>query len=151
MSDNFYFSCPAKSGPGFREITNYSPNVALNEYISVQNNIERDDEYRIFLQKNAEQVEKNEWETLRSKYSCFPNECIFDNKMTLVNPSVFSEEMARWNSTPRVDSKKYFSEMNKLFRERANNNTKDKVFYDKDVLLYRKNLTCAKSRDYNAF
>ena len=43
MTDNFYFGCPAKSGPGFREVTNYAPNTTLNEYIAAKNQLNRDD------------------------------------------------------------------------------------------------------------
>ena len=97
MADNFYKGCPPKMG-GFRELTSYYPNTVLNEQIRFNNNIRRDDEYRYFLQQNAEDLEKKEWEYLRTNYSCFPNECIFDNKRTLIHPKVFNEELYKYNT-----------------------------------------------------
>lgn len=151
MSDNFHLGCPAKSGPGFRELGNFGPNVAMNEYIAAKNQLSRDDEYRLYLQQNAGHIIDNEWAFLREKQSCFPNECIFDNARTLVHPSIFNEEMKRWNSTRYVDSKKYFSVMNKKFDERIKNGKYEPMYTEKDVIVYREPMQCRKFRDYNAF
>lgn len=151
MSDNFYFGCPAKSGPGFRELTNYAPNTALNEYIAAKNQLERDDEYRLYLQTNATPVENNEWDYLREHYSCFPNECIFDNKRTLVHPSVFNEEMNKWNSMPYVDSKKYFSDMTKKFNDRIKTGQYQYMQTEKHVTVFREPYQCKKFTDFKAY
>lgn len=151
MCDNFYFNCPAKSGPGFRELTNYAPNTTLNEYIAAQNQLSRDDEYRLYLQNNAEGIEYKEWDILRKKYSCFPNECIFDNNMSLVHPNTFKIEMDRWNSTPFIDNKKYLSSMNKQFKNRISKGENNTVYDDKYMYMYRVPMSCKKYNDYNVF
>ena len=97
MTDNYFIGCPPKMG-GFREMTSYYPNTVLNEQIRFNNDIRRDDEYRYFLQQNAENLEKTEWDYLRSNYSCFPNECIFDNKRTLVHPKTFNDEIKKYDT-----------------------------------------------------
>lgn len=150
MSDNFYFGCPAKSGPGFREMTNYAPNTSLNEYIAAKNQLERDDEYRLFLQQNGGQIGTNEWSYLKSHHSCFPNECIFDNKRTVVHPSTFNEEMMKYNSMPYVDSKKYFSDMTKKFNDRIKTGIYQPMYVDKEVQTFREPYTCKRFADYSA-
>ena len=149
MTDNFYFGCPAKSGPGFREVTNYAPNTTLNEYIAAKNQLNRDDEYRLYLQTKTDG--NKEWKYIREKYSCFPNECIFDNKMTLVHPNTFNKEMNKWNSMPYVDSKGYFSTMNKKFNDRINAGTNESIYADKNVISFRTPYKCKKLTDFNAF
>ena len=149
MTDNFYFGCPAKSGPEFREVTNYAPNTTLNEYIAAKNQLNRDDEYRLYLQTKTDG--NKEWKYIREKYSCFPNECIFDNKMTLVHPNTFNKEMNKWNSMPYVDSKGYFSTMNKKFNDRINAGTNESIYADKNVISFRTPYKCKKLTDFNAF
>lgn len=100
MTDNFYKGiCPPKSGPGFRELSNYTNNLNMNLNISNKNSIKRDDEYRLFLQKNGMKIIENEWNKLRNNNSCAPNNCIFKNPKTLVHPYTFNEEMERNNNT----------------------------------------------------
>ena len=149
MTDNFYFGCPAKSGPGFREVTNYAPNTTLNEYIAAKNQLNRDDEYRLYLQTKTDG--NKEWKYIREKYSCFPNECIFDNKRTIIHPSVFNKEMTRWNSMPKVDSKKYFSDMTKKFNDRITSGQQVVMYTTKDVLTTREPFKCPVYKDYRAF
>ena len=47
-----------------------------NEYIKYTNGIVRDDDYRLFLQTNAEKMMDSEWLFLRENYSCFNNACV---------------------------------------------------------------------------
>jgi len=99
MCDNFYCKkgCPAKCGPGFREVTEYRPNTYINEEIRYKNGLNRDDEYRMFLQKNGGVIADNEWSYLRQNNSCYVNECIFNNKRTMVHPSIFPDELSHNN------------------------------------------------------
>ena len=62
MTDNFYFGCPAKSGPGFREVTNYAPNTTLNEYIAAKNQLNRDDCYGFRFLHNTERNKLYVWD-----------------------------------------------------------------------------------------
>ena len=90
MSDNFFESCPPKSGPGFRELGHYTSNINMNQRLTYNNEISRDDEYRIFLQQNGLKLINNEWMHLKNNYSCWGNECIFNNSHTLVHPLSFN-------------------------------------------------------------
>ena len=51
--------CPAFMDDS-RLFTNYLPNSKLNTYITKINNITNNDDYRIFLQKNASKIMENE-------------------------------------------------------------------------------------------
>jgi hypothetical protein len=109
MCDNLYCKnkCPAKCGPGFRELTDYRPNVYINEQVKYINGLNRDDEYRMFLQNNGEKLMNGEWTYLKQNNSCFINECIFDNKHVMVHPTTFDSEMKRNNellNKPRLSS-----------------------------------------------
>lgn len=97
MGDNFFNTCPAKSGPGFRELGNYTNNVNMNQRIAYNNGISRDDEYRLFLQQNGQKIINSEWNYLKNNNSCWLNGCIFDNPKTLVHPVIFNEEMKKNN------------------------------------------------------
>ena len=58
--DNYYRNCPAKMDDG-RFITNYKSSTCNNEYIKYVNGIVRDDDYRLFLQLNADKIMDSEW------------------------------------------------------------------------------------------
>lgn len=97
MCDNFYNNCPPKMNYFDRMIGSYEPNTALNQKIAYSNGISRDDDYRTFLQMNGAELADQEWAYLRQNNSCFPNECVFTNKRSLVHPSYFEGEMKRNN------------------------------------------------------
>lgn len=147
MTDNFFVGCPAKSGPGFREMTNYYPNTVMNEQIRFNNNIRRDDEYRLFLQQNAEDLEKKEWNYLRTNYSCFPNECIFDNKRTLVHPRVFNEELTRYNQLAKNLPIEEKVEFHHRFFQRDRFDTGKKI----NIVPENKQFVCKNYKDNNLF
>jgi hypothetical protein len=90
MSDNFFPKCPAMMSDG-RFLTDYRADVRANEYIKYINGIERDDDYRLFLQANGEQIMDNQWNYLRKNKSCWVNECVH-NYPTRMYPPWFTEE-----------------------------------------------------------
>ena len=64
--------CPAFMDDS-RLFTNYLPNSKLNTYITKINNITNNDEYRIFLQKNASKIMDNEKKFIENNKKCtFP-------------------------------------------------------------------------------
>lgn len=88
--DNFYKQCPPMMSDG-RLFTDHRTNVRMNEYIKYINDINRDDDYRIFLQDNAENILDNQWEHERKNKSCWANECIH-NYPTRMYPGFFKRE-----------------------------------------------------------
>lgn len=90
MSDNFFKGCPAMMSDG-RLFTDYRTSVRANEYVKYINNIERDDDYRFFLQSNAEQIMDNQWDYARKNKSSWINECVH-NYPTRMHPPWFVEE-----------------------------------------------------------
>lgn len=88
--DNFFKECPAKMSDG-RLLTDYRTPVRREEYVKYINNIVRDDEYRLFLQANAESIADNEWNYNKKNKSCWVNECVHTYP-TRVHPPSFVEE-----------------------------------------------------------
>ena len=94
--DNFYKNCPARMNDA-RFMTNYKSSTSNNELIKYANNITRDDDYRLFLQKNANKLINSEWENLKKTSSCRVNECIH-NYPTRVSPISYCNEKAQYDS-----------------------------------------------------
>jgi hypothetical protein len=71
--------CPAFMDDS-RLFTNYLPNSKLNTYITKINNITNNDEYRIFLQKNASKIMENEKKFIEDNKKCtFPVTDVTEN------------------------------------------------------------------------
>ena len=71
--------CPAFMDDS-RLFTNYLPNSKLNTYITKINNITNNDEYRIFLQKNASKIMENEKKFIENNKKCtFPVTDVTEN------------------------------------------------------------------------
>jgi hypothetical protein len=96
MADNFFKGCPAKMSDG-RLLTDYRTAVRREEYVKYINGIIRDDEYRLFLQGNADKIADGEWNYHRKNNSCWVNECVH-NYPTRVYPPWFIQERERYDS-----------------------------------------------------
>ena len=94
--DNYYKNCPPKMDDG-RFTTNYKTDTSVNEYIKYMNGITRDDDYRLFLQINADKLMDSEWLYLRKNDSCWNNACVHNYPLRM-NPKLFSQERERADS-----------------------------------------------------
>jgi hypothetical protein len=88
--DNFYSKCPARMDDA-RFLTNYKSSSSNNEYIKYMNGIIRDDDYRLFLQLNADKIMDSEWMYLRRNNSCWNNACVHTYN-TRLDPRFFVQE-----------------------------------------------------------
>lgn len=88
--DNYYHKCPPMMSDGrlFTDFRTATRREETNKYI---NNIIRDDEYRLFLEQNADQIMDNIWDFNKKTKSCWQNECVH-NYPTRVFPPWFVEE-----------------------------------------------------------
>ena len=93
--DNYYRNCPAKMDDG-RFITNYKSATCNNEFIKYMNGIVRDDDYRLFLQLNADKIMDSEWLYLIKNDSCWDNACVHKYPLRM-DPRDFSQERERAN------------------------------------------------------
>ena len=100
--DNYYKNCPAKMNDG-RFITNYKSSTCINEYIKYVNGITRDDEYRLFLQLNANQMMDSEWIYLRQNDSCWNNACVHKYPLRM-DPRDFTQERLNANMLFKNDT-----------------------------------------------
>ncbi|ATZ80496.1 hypothetical protein BMW23_0444 [Bodo saltans virus] len=94
--DNYFKVCPAKMDDG-HYLTDYRQADTREQYIKNINGIVRDDDYRLFLQKNAEKILDREWEITRKLQSCSTYTC-FHNYPTVVNPGQLNEELNVYNA-----------------------------------------------------
>ena len=92
--DNYYQNCPPKSYS--RGLSNYRSPVVNNELIKHKYGIIRDDDYRLFLQQNAEKLMDSEWIYLKNTQSCWNNACVHDFS-TRQNPATFVAERKQAN------------------------------------------------------
>ena len=96
MTDNFFKSCPPKMADG-RLFLDARTAVRREEYVKFINNIVRDDEHRMFYQKNAETIMDKEWAYNRQNKSCWLTECVHTYP-TRVYPPWFVEERKNYDS-----------------------------------------------------
>lgn len=93
--DNFFQGCPAKMSDG-RIFTDYRPHTQMEEQIKFVNGLTRDDEARMFLQRNAETIMNKEWDYNKSSNSCWKSECIHKYG-TYISPQEMVEQMNNYN------------------------------------------------------
>jgi hypothetical protein len=74
-----------------RFITNYKTATCYNEFIKYQNGIVRDDDYRLFLQLNADKIMDAEWLYLIKNDSCWDNACVHKYPLRM-DPRFFVQE-----------------------------------------------------------
>jgi hypothetical protein len=74
-----------------RFITNWKTASCYNEYIKYMNGIVRDDDYRLFLQMNADKIMDSEWMYLKKNDSCWNNACVH-KYATRMDPRFFVQE-----------------------------------------------------------
>jgi len=89
--DNYYKNCPPKMDDG-RFTTNYKTASCYNEYIKYTNGITRDDDYRLFLQLNADKIMDSDWIKLRQNDSCWNNACVHKYPLRM-DPRDFTKEI----------------------------------------------------------
>ena len=93
--DNYYQNCPAKMDDA-RFITNYRSSSCNDEYIKYVNDIVRDDDYRLFLQLNGQNMMDSEWLFLKKNDSCQTNACVHKYPLRM-DPRLFSQEIQASN------------------------------------------------------
>lgn len=93
--DNFYYNCPAKMDDA-RFTTNYKSATSINEFLKYKNGIVRDDDYRLFLQQNADKLMDSEWLYFRRHDSCWNNACVHKYPLRM-DPRLFVQERENAN------------------------------------------------------
>lgn len=89
--DNYYCNCPPMMNDGFRALTNYKTATCYNEYIKYINGIVRNDDYRLFLQTNANAIMNSEFDYFKSHDACFDNACVHKYPLRM-DPRSFAQE-----------------------------------------------------------
>jgi len=102
--DNYYHKCPPMMSDGrlFTDFRTATRREETNKYI---NNIIRDDEYRLFLEQNADEIMDNIWDFNKKTKSCWQNECVH-NYPTRVFPPWFVEERKAYDQLALPQNKR---------------------------------------------
>jgi hypothetical protein len=97
--DNVYADagCPSMMSDG-RFGTNYEPNIYTNELIKMDNKLVRNDDYRLFLQKNATKLMDEEWQKM-SQTKCRVKECVHNHNTSRVLSQSFPMESMTHDET----------------------------------------------------
>ena len=88
--DNIYKGCPPKMSDA-RFLTDYRTANTRNQYIKSINGLVRDDDYRLFLQQNTNQIMDNEWKFMKDANSCATSTCLHQCPTRVTNGSNYEE------------------------------------------------------------
>lgn len=102
--DNFYNECPAKMEDA-RFLTDYRSSNTREQYIKSLNGIVRTDEYRSFLNENAEKIIDAEWAYLNMGNSCKTTTCVHTSPLRAPLGSAY-REMQLYNAVQTGKLKK---------------------------------------------
>lgn len=93
--DNYFIGCPPKMEDG-RFLTDLRTANTREQYIKTINGFVRDDDYRLFLQQNAEKIMDREWDQLKTSNSCRTNCCVHKYPTRTTNGTSY-EELKTYN------------------------------------------------------
>jgi len=108
--DNYFQSCPPMMEDQGRPLTDFRSPTSRNEYIKYINDIWRDDQYRLFLQTNGQELLDREWNFNKKRNSCWVNDCIH-NYPTRANPRQFAQEREAYDSIYDMKTNKALAPM----------------------------------------
>jgi hypothetical protein len=112
--NNYFKDCPAKMDDS-RQFTDWRTATRREEYVKHINGIVRDDEYRVFLQKNAEKIMNGEWSYLKKNANCWKNGCTH-NYPTRMDPAKFVEERSAHDEANKSGNGKFQCAAEKDYR-----------------------------------
>ncbi len=95
--DNYFQNCPPMMEDGGRHLGDYKTATRRNEYVKYINDIWRDDQYRLFLQKNGQEILDKEWGWHKKHNACWASDCIH-NYPTRALPRHFQQEREAYDS-----------------------------------------------------
>ncbi len=94
--NNFFPSCPALMADD-RIFTDYRSPIVREETNKRVANINRDDNFRMFLQQNGKNIMSNDWMNLEKMGKCFKNSCVHHQNRTISNNAEFAREFRDYN------------------------------------------------------
>lgn len=94
--DNYYFNCPARMDDGhfltdYRTASTREDQTKYKIYEQTGINLERNDDYRVYLQKNGINMINQQWKYERTYDSCINNGCAHQYPLRQ-NPKDFRTE-----------------------------------------------------------
>jgi len=93
-----------------RHLSDFKSATRRDEYIKYVNDIWRDDQYRLFLQLNGQELLDREWAYYRKYQSCWVNDCVH-NYPTRGNPRQFAQEREAYDSIYNLKTNKQMAPM----------------------------------------
>jgi hypothetical protein len=108
--DNYFHNCPPMMEDQGRPLSDFKSSTRRNEYIKYINDIWRDDEYRLFLQKNGKEIMDREFAYHKQNNSCFVNPCVHIYP-TRQSPRQFVQERQAYDSIFNLKTNKQFANL----------------------------------------
>jgi len=101
MTDNYYKDiCPAVLSDG-RYLQDFRASATREQRMKRINDIDNENDFRIFLQTNASIIMDEQLKMLKDNYSCFTTPCIHDYP-SRVSVSQMYEEMDRYTNNVQM-------------------------------------------------
>ena len=92
--DNFFINCPPMMEDQGRHLTDFNSETKKDEFIKHINNIWRDDEYRLFLQRNGKMFMDRDWEYHKKRNSCKTSDCVHQYPTRQLPDDMITERQA---------------------------------------------------------
>jgi hypothetical protein len=147
--DNFYKNYPAVMSDG-RTFTDYKSETRRNEYIKYTNDIRRDDDYRMFLQKNGKELMDKEFSSFKGGDNEY-RDCVH-NYPTRSLPHLFAAEMNDYNALSDPNHKVDPSKCTVFKDYRLTEDADDKVVHPiNDNQIKYKNMSIDQDGDYDNY
>lgn len=113
--DNYFQNCPPMMEDQGRHLSDFQTATRRNEYIKYINDIWRDDQYRLFLQLNGQEILDREWAWHRKHNSCWVNDCVH-NYPTRQPPRQFFQEREAYDSIYNLQTNKQLEPMRRCWK-----------------------------------
>jgi len=112
--DNYFQNCPPRMADQGRHLGDFKTATRRNELIKYYNDLWRDDQYRLFLQKNGGIILARTWNYHKKRNSCWNNDCVH-NYPHRVTPRQLWQEMEAYNSINDPTTNKKLARMRQCF------------------------------------
>lgn len=113
--DNYFQNCPPMMEDQGRHLADFKSATRRNEYIKYINDVWRDDQYRLFLQKNGRKFLDRDFAYNKKYNSCWENECVH-NYPTRQTTRQFVQERQAYDSIYDLKTREKLANMRKCIK-----------------------------------
>ena len=111
--DNFYLNCPAKMYS--RDFTDWRSSTRIVESLKLKNGLKRDDDTRIFLQDNANNMINGDYNFYKKHMTCGDIQCIHSGFPTRMYSPWFVQQRNNYDAS-MIGNTNYMNVNDKKFK-----------------------------------